>query len=54
MKRTIQWALLDTKPGDLMMALFERLTGLTVVPVEDVAEQKVGATALGRRHARVS
>lgn len=54
MKRAISWALYDTRPGDLMLAAFEKLTGLTIVPVEDIADQRVGATALGRRHARVS
>jgi hypothetical protein len=53
-KRVLSWALYDTAAGDWLLWTLERLTGLTVVPVEDIAEQKVGATAFGRRHARVS
>jgi len=54
MKRALSWALYDTKPGDWLLGLFERLTGLTVIPVEDVAEQRVCATKLGLDRARVS
>jgi hypothetical protein len=53
-KRAIAWALFDTRPGDLMLALFERLTGLTVVEVGEIDGEKVRATKLGLDRARVS
>ena len=54
MKRAIQWALLDTKPGDLMLRLFEQLTGLGLVRLEEIDGERVRATTLGRNGARVS
>jgi len=54
MKRTIQWVLLDTKPGDLLLKLFEQTTGLGLVRLEEIDGERVRATTLGRRGARVS
>ena len=44
MKREIQRLLLDTKPGDVVLRTFERLTGLGVVKLEEIENVQVAAT----------
>jgi len=40
--------LFDTKVGDKALAALERRAGLSVVEVEELQEQRYGATAKGR------
>jgi len=47
MRREIQRLLLDTKPGDVVLRTFERLTGLGVVKLEEIEDVRVAATPKG-------
>jgi len=46
-KATVQRLLLDTKPGDVVLRTFERLTGLGVVKLEEIEDVRAVATAKG-------
>jgi len=46
-KQTVQRLLLDTKPGDVVLRTFERLTGLGVVRLEEIEDVRVAATPKG-------
>ena len=46
-KQTVQRLLLDTKPGDVVLRTFERLTGLGVVKLEEIENGRVAATGKG-------
>lgn len=53
MRRGIQWALLDTKPGDLIVKLFEQTMGLGLVKLEEIEDVRVAATLKGNAAAKV-
>ena len=52
MRREIQRLLLDTKPGDVVLRTFERLTGLGVVKLEEIENVQVAATPKGNAAAK--
>jgi len=50
-KQTVQRLLLDTKPGDVVLRTFERLTGLGVVKLEEIEDVRVAATPKAKSRA---
>jgi len=46
--------LFETRAGDLLLQLFERLTGLGLVRLEEIDGERVRATEFGLDRARVS
>ena len=53
-KQTVQRLLLDTKPGDVVLRTFERLTGLGIVKLEEIENVQVAATPKAKSRAPAS
>ena len=51
-KQTVQRLLLDTKPGDVVLRTFERLTGLGVVRLEEIEDVRAATTPKGQAAAK--
>jgi len=54
MRRGIQWALLETKGGDLALRAVEKLTGCALVRLEEIEDVRVAATPKGNAAAAKS
>ena len=52
MKRTIRTFLFDTRAGDLVLRALERIAGLAVVDVGEIADPHIAVTAKGRAAAK--